>query len=70
LQHLLLVADVDEKELSKLFKKSEWKTSWVMPIFKEKGDVKNCGTCRGVKELEHGMKIVEKECWRGGYDHW
>ena len=37
-----------------------WKTSVVVPIFKGKGDVMNCGSYRGVKLLEHGMKIIER----------
>ena len=36
------------------------KTSVVVPIFKGKGDVMDCGACRGVKLLEHAMKIVER----------
>ena len=39
----------------------EWQTSVLVPIFKGKGDVRNCNTYRGVKLLEHTMKIVEKE---------
>ena len=39
----------------------EWQTSVVVPIFKGKGDVMNCGAYRGVKLLEHAMKIVERE---------
>ena len=35
-------------------------TSVVVPIYKGKGDVMNCGAYRGVKLLEHGMKIVER----------
>ena len=31
-----------------------------MPIFKGKGDVMSSGSYRGVKLLEHVMKIVEK----------
>ena len=31
----------------------EWKTSVVVPIFKGKGDAKDCGAYRGVKLLEH-----------------
>ena len=31
----------------------EWKTSIVVPIFKEKGDVMNCGSYTGMKSLEH-----------------
>ena len=38
----------------------EWKTSVVVPIFKGKEDVMNCGSYRGVKLLEHGMKIIER----------
>jgi len=38
----------------------EWKTSVVVPIFKGKGDVIKCASYRGVKVLEHGMKIVER----------
>ena len=36
------------------------KTSVVVPIFKGKGDVMDCGAYRGVKLLEHAMKIVER----------
>ena len=32
----------------------------ITPIFKEKGDVMSCGSYRGVKLLEHAMKIVER----------
>ena len=38
----------------------EWKTNMVVPIFKGKGDVMSCGSYRGVKLLEHAMKIVER----------
>ena len=38
----------------------EWKTSVVVPIIKGKGDVMDCGAYRGVKLLEHAMKIVER----------
>ena len=37
----------------------EWKAS-VVPIFKGKGDVMDCGAYREVKLLEHAMKIVER----------
>ena len=36
----------------------EWKTSVIVRIFKGKGDVMSCGSYRGVKQLEHAMKIV------------
>ena len=38
----------------------EWKTRVFLPIFKGKGDVMSCGSYRGVKLLEHVMKIVER----------
>ena len=38
----------------------EWKTSVIVPIFKEKSDVMSCGSYRGVKLLEHTTKIVEE----------
>ena len=38
----------------------EWALSVVVPILKGKGDAMNCGAYRGVKLLEHAMKIVEK----------
>ena len=38
----------------------EWKTIVIVPIFKGKGDVMSCGSYRGVKMLEHAMKIVER----------
>ena len=37
----------------------EWQTSVLVPIFKGKGDVRNCNTNRGVKLLEHATKIIE-----------
>jgi len=38
----------------------EWALSFVVPIFKGKGDAMSCGAYSGVKLLEHAMKIVEK----------
>ena len=38
----------------------EWKTSVIVPIFKGKGDVMSYGLYRGVKLLEHAMKVVER----------
>ena len=37
-----------------------WKTSVIVPIFKGKGHVMSCGSYRGVKLLEHAIKIVER----------
>ena len=37
----------------------DWKDSITIPIYKRKGDAMDCGNYRGVKLLEHGMKVYE-----------
>jgi len=32
----------------------------ILPIYKGKGDSMECGSYRGIKLLEHGMKVVER----------
>ena len=36
----------------------DWKSSVVLPIYKGKGDPMECGYYRGIKLLEHAMKVV------------
>ena len=38
----------------------DWKSSVVLPSYKGKGDPMECGSYRGIKLLEHAMKVVEK----------
>jgi len=38
----------------------DWKSSVALPIYKGKGDPMECGTYRGIKLLEHAMKVVER----------
>ena len=38
----------------------DWKSSVVLPIYKGKGDPMKCGSYRGIKWLEHAMKVVER----------
>ena len=38
----------------------DWKSSVVLPIYKGKGDPVECGSYRGIKLLEHAMKVVER----------
>ena len=38
----------------------DWRMSTVVPIYKNKGSVMDCASHRGVKLLEHGMKVVER----------
>ena len=38
----------------------DWKSSVVLPIYKGKGDPMECGSYRGIRLLEHAMKVVER----------
>ena len=38
----------------------DWKDSWMVKIYKQKGDVLECGNYRGIKLLEHVFKIQER----------
>ena len=38
----------------------DWKSSVVLPIYKGKGDPMECGSYRGIKLLEHAMKVIER----------
>ena len=40
--------------------REDWKSSVVLPIYKGKGDPIECGSYRGIKLLEHAMKVVER----------
>ena len=39
---------------------SEWRTSTVIPLYKDKGDVQDCNNYRGIKLLSHTMKLWER----------
>ncbi|MCJ8739627.1 hypothetical protein PDJAM_G00049210 [Pangasius djambal] len=38
----------------------EWRSSVLVPIFKNKGDVQSCSNCRGIKLMSHTMKLWER----------
>ncbi|XP_019259176.1 PREDICTED: uncharacterized protein LOC109237335 [Nicotiana attenuata] len=38
----------------------EWRCSTMVPVYKNKGDVKNCNNYRGIKLLSHTMKVWER----------
>ena len=38
----------------------EWNKCEIVPIYKQKGDTLECGNIRGIKLMEHGMKMFEK----------
>ena len=38
----------------------EWRWSTLVPIYKNKGDIQDCGNYRGIKLISHTMKIWER----------
>jgi len=38
----------------------DWKSSVILPIYKWKGDVMECGSYTGIKLLEHAMRVVAR----------
>ena len=44
----------------------DWKDSITIPIYKEKGDAMDCDNYRGVRLLEHGMKVY-KYVWESRF---
>ena len=50
--------------LQKIFEQEkmpqEWRDSVIVPIFKEKGDIQDCGNYRGIKMISYTMKIWER----------
>jgi len=38
----------------------DWGKSWLVSIYKGKGDAMECGSYRGVKLLEHALKVFER----------
>ena len=38
----------------------EWRESWVVPLYKGKGDAQECKNYRGIKLLSHTMKLWER----------
>jgi tryptophan 2,3-dioxygenase len=55
MMHEILKRDWEEEQMPE-----EWKKSEFVPIYKQKGDPLECGNFRGIKLLEHGMKMFEK----------
>ena len=38
----------------------EWRRSVLVPLYKDKGDIKECGNYRGIKLMSHTMKLWER----------
>ena len=60
LQGVKVMMDLCQRVLDGRGMLDEWKTSVTVPIFKGKGHVMSCGSYRGMKLLEHAMKIVKR----------
>ena len=39
---------------------TDWCKSWIVSVYKGKGDAMVCGSYRGIKLLEHAMKVFER----------
>ena len=39
---------------------ADWRKSWLVNVYKGKGDALACGSYRGIKLLEQVMKIIER----------
>ena len=38
----------------------DWSRSWLVNVYKGKGDALTCGSYRGIKLIEHAMKVLER----------
>ena len=45
---------------TRMGRRADWRPSLIIPIFKNKGDAQEGKNYRGIKLLEHVMKIMEK----------
>ena len=52
--------DLMQKIYQKEEMPNEWRDSVIVPIYKEKGDIQDCGNYRGIKLMSHTMKIWER----------
>ena len=39
---------------------SDWRKSWIVKVYKGKGDILECGSYQGIKLLDHVMKVLER----------
>ena len=55
-----VMRDICNKVLRGSSMPEDWTNSLLVPLYKGKGDTRDCGSYRGIKLLEHGMKIFER----------
>ena len=60
-----VMAEICQRVLDGFGMSAEWALSIVVPIFKGNVNIWNCSRCRGVKFLEHGMKVVGRVLEKG-----
>ena len=53
--HILMEKVWDQERIPE-----EWRGSILVPIFKGKGDIQECGNYRGIKLMSHTLKILER----------
>ena len=61
------MAEICQKVLDGFGMPAELALSIVVPIFKGKGDIRNCTCHRAVMFHEHGMKVVERVLEKKGF---
>ena len=59
-QGLCLLVDLLQKVMQMEESPTQWSHSITIPLYKGKGDALDCSKYRGLRLLEHGMKIYEK----------
>ena len=57
---LMWVTDVCNAVVRDGWIPEDWTKSWMVNVYKGKGDALECGSYRGIKLLEHVMKILER----------
>ena len=60
------MAEICQKVLDVFGMPDELALGIVVPIFKGKGDIRNCSCYLPVKLIEHAMKVVER-VWKKGF---
>src|SRR5664279_6497592 len=55
-----LVTDLCNKIVQESKIPSDWRKRWMVKVYKGKGDALECSSYRGIKLLDHVMKIIER----------
>ena len=55
-----LLTDLMQKIWKEERMPDEWRNSVIIPLYKDKGDIQDCGNYRGIKLMSHTMKLLER----------